>query len=167
MLVPKDTAQGKLDFAAMQKASALAKKEKWGDKVPPIAAHMLCVKDGDTLGKEEMAGMWVLSASDDTPPQILDKDGQTELTERDGLVYSGSYARVMVNFWAQDNEYGKRINANLRAVQHVAKGDAFGKGRTDARAAFGSLADDDIAGLGFGSVEDGDEDAGQDVSGLI
>lgn len=165
VLIPKNTEQGKKDFAELQRASAAAKKEKWADKVPTLTPDKLFVKDGDTLGKEETVGMWVVAASDDAAPQVLDRDGVTELTEKDGKVYSGSYARVIINVWCQDNKYGKRVNANLRAVQFVAHGEAFGKGRVDARQAFGSLEDDDVAGLGFGSL-DGDT-AGQDATGLI
>lgn len=168
VLIPKDTEQGKKDFAALKAASEAAKKEKWGDKIPTLTPDKLCVKDGDTLGKDETKGMWVVAASDDTAPVVLDRDGRTELTEKDGKVYSGSYARVIVNLWCQDNKYGKRVNANLRALQFVAHGEAFGKGRIDARAVFGSLEDDDVAGLGFGSLDEGGEDsAGQSAVDLI
>ena len=165
VLIPKTTEQGKKDFAALQKASAIAKKDKWADKIPVLTPDKLFVKDGDTLGKEETKGMWVVAASDDTAPVVLDRDGKTELSEADGKIYSGCYARVLINVRCQDNKYGKRVNANLRALQFVAHGEAFGKGRVDAKAAFGSLEDDDVAGLGFGSVEDAG--AGQEANGLI
>lgn len=167
ILVPKNTERGKADFEALRKASAIAKKEKWGEKIPKIPSNMLCIKDGDgEYGKEETAGCWIVSASEDTPPQVLDRDGQTELSESDGKIYSGVVARVMLNLWCQDNKYGKRVNANLRAVQFVRHDEAFGKGRVDARAAFGSLEDDDVEGLGFGNVGE-EESSGQDGMDLI
>ena len=45
-----------------------------------------------------------------------------------------------VNVWAQDNKYGKRVNAQLLGVQFYADGDSFGGG------AVGSVDDfDDLA----------------------
>jgi hypothetical protein len=34
----------------------------------------------------------------------------------------------VVEIWAQDNNYGKRINASLKGVQFVRDGDAFAGG---------------------------------------
>lgn len=38
----------------------------------------------------------------------------------------------MVEFWAQDNNYGKRVNATLLGVQFVRDGAAFAGGTTGA-----------------------------------
>ena len=152
VLIPKDTEQGKKDLAALKAASQAAKVEKWGDKIPKLAADRMCLKDGDQMDGEESDGCWVLSCSEEKAPQVLDRDGKTRLTEADGKIYSGCEARVLVNLWAQDNKYGKRINANLHAVQFYAHGEAFGKGRVDAESMFGSL--DDETTSGFGDLDD-------------
>jgi hypothetical protein len=154
VLIPKDTEQGKKDFAALQAASKVAKTEKWGEKIPKLQADKLCVKDGDQMEGEETDGCWVLSASEENAPQVLDRDGKTRLVEADGKIYSGANARVLVNLWAQDNKYGKRINANLYAVQFVAHGEAFGKGRVDAESMFGSLDDETVSGFGDMDADD-------------
>jgi hypothetical protein len=41
--------------------------------------------------------------------------------------------------WAQDNQYGKRINAALRAVQFVKDGAPFGEGNIDVSQEFTAL----------------------------
>jgi len=45
--------------------------------------------------------------------------------------------------WAQDNQYGKRINAKLRAVQFYKDGAPFGEGRIDVSKEFAPIPDDD------------------------
>jgi tripartite-type tricarboxylate transporter receptor subunit TctC len=47
------------------------------------------------------------------------------LTEDDNKPFAGCYVNATIRLWAQDNQYGKRINAQLRAVQYVKDGAAF------------------------------------------
>ena len=54
---------------------------------------------------------------------------KSALTDRDGKIYAGCYVNVSLDFWAQDNAYGKRVNAQLRGVQFLRDGDAFSAGR--------------------------------------
>jgi hypothetical protein len=66
------------------------------------------------------------------------------LTERDGKPYSGCYVNVKLDFWAQDNSAdrgGKRINAQIKTVQFVADGDAFGGGTPASADGFEDLGD--------------------------
>lgn len=130
-------------------AIAAAKVEKWGPDTsthPKLKPAKVCFKDGDSeeMGNDEAAGHWVLRAKDDDAPQTLARNGQPT-TQADGLLYSGSYGRVLVNFWAMDNDWGKGVNSNLRAAQHVAHGERFGRPRVDAADLFGSLDDDEGA----------------------
>jgi hypothetical protein len=64
---------------------------------------------------------------------VVDRD-RTPLTASDGKPYAGCFVNAVVELWAQDNQYGKRINASLGGVQFAADGDAFGGGgvRTEA-----------------------------------
>jgi len=68
------------------------------------------------------------------------------LTENDNRIYAGCYVNAIVVLWAQNNNYGKRINANLLGVQFVADGSPFGDGGTSAGVddfdAFGDNGDD-------------------------
>lgn len=146
----------------IMEAIAAAKVEKWGGDTsvhPKIKASNVCFKDGDSEehGSEETRGHWILRAKDDDKPTTLARNGRDEVKQSDGLIYSGSYANVMVNLWAMDNEWGKRINSNLRGVQVIGDGEKFGKGRVDAASMFGSLDDDDDTGFGDMDADDDDE----------
>jgi hypothetical protein len=67
------------------------------------------------------------SAQETAPPTVVDAARQA-LTERSGKPYAGCYVNASIELWAQDNAYGKRINATLRGVQFVRDGDSFGAG---------------------------------------
>ena len=75
-----------------------------------------------------------LSAKADRPPALFDLylDQQTGrprvLSRPQTRLYSGCYANVQFKFWVQNNQYGKRVNAELLAVQFAADGEAFGGG---------------------------------------
>lgn len=112
-------------------------KEKWGEKAPAIlksirAAGKGVVKDGDT--KAAYAGFEgnnFVSSRSDKRPNVYGKD-LSQLTEADGVVYSGAHVHGVVEVWAQDNQYGKRINAQLAGVMFSRDGDSFGGGGTPA-----------------------------------
>ncbi|MWN55950.1 ssDNA-binding protein, partial [Escherichia coli] len=41
---------------------------------------------------------------------------------------AGCYVNAVIDIWAQDNNFGKRINASLGGVQFLRDGDAFAGG---------------------------------------
>jgi hypothetical protein len=138
------------ELAAAEEAVA---KAKWEGKAPAIlkairAAGKGVVKDGDL--KAQYAGFEgndYVSTRSEKRPNVYDRDG-SQLTEADGVVYSGCYAHVMIEVWAQDNQYGKRINAQLTGAMFSRDGDSFGGGATPATA-------DDFADLSAAAEEDG------------
>jgi hypothetical protein len=87
-------------------------------------------------------GMFVIASNNRTRPTVVDRD-LTPLVEEDGKPYSGCYVNGTITLWSQDNQYGKRVNANLRAVQFVKDGDAFGVKPADAEDEFDVLDGDD------------------------
>lgn len=114
--------------------------EKWGPKAVGVlqqlsAQNKVALRDGaekgDMDGFDE--GVVFFNASSQKRPGVYDRD-QTPLTADDGRPYAGCYVNVMAVFWAQDNQYGRRINAELRGVQFAADGDAFGGGGRPASA---------------------------------
>jgi hypothetical protein len=109
---------------AIKAMSAETFKDK---RVPP--ADKLCFRDGDTTGRAEDEGYWVLSASDDARPVVVDQK-RSPLTKEDEVIYPGCVVNARIRLWAQDNQYGKRINANLLGVQFVKDGERLGNGRT-------------------------------------
>lgn len=90
-----------------------------------LAADKLCLRDGDDVEYDGYAGHMSLKASNKKRPLVIGKD-KSPLTEDDNVIYGGCYVNAIVELWAQNNEYGKRINANLLGVQFVRDGEPFG-----------------------------------------
>lgn len=150
LLDPKDP-----QIKMIEDAMKAVAKDKWGAKADGIYKEMksggkLCLKDGDSKASYEgFEGMMFVSSSTATRPLALNRD-KSPVTEEDGVLYSGCYVNVSLELWAQDNSWGKRINAQLGGVQFVKDGDAFSGGGSAAdEADFEELADgadaDDLA----------------------
>lgn len=114
-----------------------------GKKIP---ADKVCLRDGDEKEYDGYAGMLFLSAANKKRPTVVDRD-RTQLTAEDGKPYSGCYVNAVVRLWAQDNQFGKRINASLEVVQFVKDGEAFGAPPVDLDAALPALDDDADDGM--------------------
>lgn len=110
--------------------------DKWKDKADAQLTALnktgkVALHDGDEKPNYDgfPGNMFVsASAKQSARPTVINND-KTPLTERDGKIYAGCYVNVSLDFWAQDNGYGKRINAQLRGVQFLRDGDAFSAGR--------------------------------------
>jgi hypothetical protein len=111
-------------------------KEKWGAKAADVykslkASDKLALHDGDTKSQYDgLSGNFFVSAAaqENARPTVVDKN-RSPLTAKDGKPYAGCYVNASIDIWAQDNNFGKRINAQLRGVQFAADGDAFSAGR--------------------------------------
>jgi len=126
----------------MNAAIAAVANEKWGKKGAEMLASLkakdkVALHDGDT--KADLSGyagnMFVNANVEATkPPTLVDQYRQPVsrqvdeegASQADRLFYSGCYVNVIVNIWAQDNEFGKRINASLGGVQFAEHGTPFG-----------------------------------------
>lgn len=141
----------KPNIAAINKAIETVATEKWGAKAAGHLALMrktdkVALHDGDLKAQYAgFAGMLYVSANSSARPLVLDKD-KSPLVAADGRPYGGCYVNATVELWAQDNKYGKRVNAQLLGVQFFGDGDSFGGG------AVGSA--DDFDDLAVGSDED-------------
>jgi len=112
-------------------------EEKWGAKAAGILAEL--VKKGrvcySQTAKTNANGevydgfedTHSVNASNKARPTVIDRD-KTPLTQADGKPYSGCYVNASIELWAQDNQWGRRINATLRGLQFVRDGDAFSGG---------------------------------------
>jgi len=115
-----------------------AAEAKWGAAKAAAAVKSLsaglktALQDGELKADkyDGFEGHWSVSAhaKESTPPRLLDRD-KTELPRNTSKIYAGCYVNASIEFWAQDNSFGKRINAQLRGVQFAADGDAFGGAR--------------------------------------
>ena len=117
----------------------MLEEEYRGVAVKP-AGDKLCLRDGDNSGRAELAGYWTLSASESTKPVVVHKD-RSPLTAEDDVIYPGCFVNVSINLWAQKSQqWGNRINANLRGVQFVGAGERFaGSQRYTAEQMFDAL----------------------------
>ena len=129
-LLDKDEHADKI--AEIEAAVAATIKEQL--KGAKLKADKICLRDGDQETYDGYEGCMSFKASNGRRPLVIDRD-RTPLTEDDGKPYAGCYVNATVELWAQNNQYGKRINANLLGVQFVADGESFGGG--------GSVADVD------------------------
>lgn len=109
---------------AIEAAISQITKEKFGGKKLP--ADKVCLRDGDTKDDEAYAGAMYVSAANLKRPQVVDTDRRTPLVADDNKPYPGCIVNAIISVWAQDNKFGKRINASLEAVQFVKDGDRFG-----------------------------------------
>ena len=102
-------------------------------------ADRVCIRSGKEKGERGIDGyseaIAFLGANSKKRPVVVDRD-LTPLTGEDGRPYGGCYVNASVRLWAQDGaknpKWGKRVNAQLRAVQFWAEGEPFGESSVDA-----------------------------------
>lgn len=126
---------------------AIFNKLKEDKKVSFIHAPY-CNKNGvPYLGFENMFSLGSRNAS--TQPTVFDKYGnQVQGVEQiKALIYSGCYVNAKIQLWAQDNTYGRRINASLLGVMFSKDGDAFGGAAPAKKEDFASMAVDSSEAL--------------------
>jgi len=99
-------------------------------KVDSLPGNRTCLKDGDESGRSEYQDAYILKATTKRRPTIIDRD-KSPLMEEDGRPYSGCYCHAIIDFWFQNNQFGKRANANLLGIQFYKDGEAFGSGPID------------------------------------
>ncbi len=126
-------------------------KEKWGEKWETIYGQLekklkLCLHDGDEKAEYQgFPGNFFLNAANKARPTVIDRD-RTALIQADGRPYAGCYVNAVVDIWAQDNNFGKRINASLSGVQFLRDGDAFVGGGVAAPHEFDDISEGADAG---------------------
>jgi len=121
---------------------AIAEKVKTDLKGAKIGADKLCLKDGDDFAYDGYAGCFSIKASNSKRPLVINKD-KSPLAEDDNKIYSGCYVNANVELWAQNNAYGKRINATLLGVQFSKDGEPFSEGGSSASVNDFDSVDDD------------------------
>lgn len=173
-LIDPTSVSGKANLAKMKKAKEAVMEKKWGNNQPKLKADKICTRDGNDEARDEYQGMYFVSCSRPEfdkngafdPPTVIDNrkdsdDKWIRLEARDGRPYSGCFVNAIVTLWAQDNKYGKRVNATLESVQYLRKGEAFSQATpVDVDEEF---SDDDVENADVDEIEDPDAD-GEDNS---
>lgn len=102
------------------------------NKVSDLASDRKYLRNGDDLGKEEMKGHFVFSASETSPPKLRDAMARKVPNDAtaDAMFYGGCWVNALIRPWWQNHpKYGKRVNSGLSAVQFVRDDEPFGEGR--------------------------------------
>lgn len=133
----------KANEEAILKAELAVAKAKWGEKAESMLRslrlnHTNVLQDGNR--KESVtgyAGNKFLNASSGSaqPPTLVRPfrtvegvatfNRQTDEDEINRHFYGGAYVNAKISIWAQDNAYGKRINASLTGIQFAEHGIPF------------------------------------------
>lgn len=144
-LIAKDDSQ----VNAINEAIESTAKDKWGAKADAMlktirASDKTCVHNGDLKSNYSgYEGHFFIGARNVIRPLVIDAN-LAPLAQADGKPYSGCYVNASLELWAQDNKYGKRINATLLGVQFYRDGDAFGGGSVPSVSDFDDVSLDDL-----------------------
>lgn len=139
LLIPKsDVATKQKIDAAIQAAISDGVASKWNGVRPAQPATPLYDGDGvrptgEAFG-EECKGHWVMTASSEQKPQVVDLGLNEILSATE--IYSGMYARVSIRFFPYFATGKKGIGCGLNNVQKLEDGVPLG-GRTSANDDFG------------------------------
>lgn len=121
LLVNKQDEQVKI---AKQAIEDLIKTE-WPDIAKrPKLKDKISFRDGDDEKYEGYPGNYFISASNMLQPKVLNAEGKP--AEKD-LIQGGDEVHAIIEFWAQNNQFGARVNANLVAVKFIKQGKRFFK----------------------------------------
>jgi hypothetical protein len=153
-LLPKGTHKDAKNLVKEQIQKVIAGSPKHKN----VGQNMWFLKDGDMTGKDNNAGMFLVSAREQKRPSVRGKDGTPLSKDDKDVIYGGCWGHMLIRPWAQDNSFGKRINANLIGCQFLRDDEAFGEGR---------IGEDEIDEV-FTSVDDDDSgfDDDEDMGGL-
>jgi hypothetical protein len=177
---PKYQATGLLDpsdadhaaqIKGLQQAGKKLMLEAYGEipadiKADPIG--QLCYGLADKHPKKAKydgyEGMFYVTTSNSDRVGCANRKGVLVLPGDPEFPYSGCYGNLSLSLWAllgpKRNKYGARIGANLRAVQFVRDGEAFGAGPVNVEDEFEALEDNgpaDTGDVGDFNLDDDDD----------
>lgn len=138
LLIPKDDPQVKAINAEIDRVGTEKFKDKWPalKKAAGDNNQKICFWTGDTKAYDGYEGNMALTTRrplEGGRPVIVDRN-KAPLSAEDGRPYGGCYVHAKVEFWAQDNKFGKTVRCTLVGVQFAKDGEQFSgvKAATDA-----------------------------------
>jgi hypothetical protein len=139
-----------MDALKMAKLDALGKK--LGDdkaKTAKVKPENYAVRDGELENWDGYEGNWYISANNSKQPKLVGRD-KRDLTQADGILYSGCYVNMVITLWCQlpgqsasGDPKPLAVFGSLEAIQFVRDGDAFGAAPVDVDDAFDDITDED------------------------
>lgn len=130
LLIPKSDTATKADIdQSMAAAYEAAVRDKWKGNRPKIIHALIYdgdgVRDNGTPFGPECKGHWVITASSNRKPQVVDISNiNCELAPQD--VYSGMYGRVTMNFYSP--KQGNPVACGLGNVLKTRDGEPLSGG---------------------------------------
>lgn len=138
---------------------------KYGDQKnwPKYKPEKMFIRDGNLEEWDGYADSWYVTASENDPPTLLTRRKDAKgvwipATAKD--LYAGCMVNMILQIWIQDNEHGKRVNANLKAVQFFEHNEGFSTAAPiDPSDAFTDVEEEDAGdvGSGFNPTDDDDD----------
>lgn len=141
--------------AKIEAAMLAAAKLKWKDDAEAVLAFLKSEKDKLAFSRTEyrnkkkmevyrgFEGKFHLGMrTAKNQPTIFNQYGEqvTDKAQIAALIYSGCYVNAKVEFWAQDNNFGRRINCTPLGIMFAGDGESFGGGTAPAAADDGDFA---------------------------
>ena len=110
---------------------------------PKELRDRVCFGEGNKKAKipDGYADMFFVNTANTTRPAVANRSGGPVVEGDEQCPYGGCFVNGTFTFWAQNNKFGKRINANLRGVQFVKDGEAFGREPINAEDEFEAMED--------------------------
>lgn len=90
----------------------------------PLPSDKLCLRLG-TDKRPEYEGYYALACNSKVPIVVLDARAQVITDPAKSPIYAGCRVNAKVSFWVQDNNFGKRVNGNLVAIQFAGDDEAL------------------------------------------
>lgn len=92
-------------------------------------------------------GLWYISAHEKVRPGIANRKGEAVMPGEPQFPYSGCYVNMNITLWCFPGGKGSgpQVNANLRAVQFVKDGPAFGRATVNVEEEFDAIEEDEDA----------------------
>ena len=148
-LLPKSTHRAAKDLIKGEMDRILT-ENKQNPKVFKKDAKFL--RDGNDAGKEEYVDHYTVNASEDRRPQVRGPDNKkiTDPAKIREAVQPGFWGDILIRPWWQNNDWGKRVNAGLTALQVKRRDETFGEG---------GISDEDLDET-FEAADEEDQDYG-------
>lgn len=115
-------------IARLKSEAGRIAREFWGAKFDEVKTQIKQrhLGNGNEKSYDGYKGMVYVATHNTTRPTIVDRRRNPVQPGDPQWPYGGCYVNATVTLWTQDNQYGKAINVNLRAIQFVKDGQAFG-----------------------------------------
>jgi hypothetical protein len=136
----------------IQKEALKLTKEAFGEDYTLKKLKGVCFGKGDNLDNvyDGYEGMYYVRTGNTVRPAVANRRGEPVAQGDEQEPYAGCYVNATLSLWAQNHKTGgKRINANLRGVQFVKDGEAFGQEPISAENEFEALDDNSPADEDF------------------